>query len=289
MTETKLPGMVINRIDKKSTYDSLVENGEIGENDLCLIEDEDSISLGVTGASVGDIIKVKAVDENGKPTAWEAAASASDWTKIGELTMDGTNFAISAYADGVITVTPNDGVYPTANKNLMVRNADYSKMWSLKVIETENDGQYTMKTLDNTAWAPTDVDLTQFVLEEPSSVSLEFSNIPEYSYFKVRITTPAFITHSARTSITSSYLFGLNVQYYIHHGGPIDITQETVECPISGKVYIKTDIHGFNYTTTQNHQMFLLVDKPATPTSISFSHYNQLMTINTKIELWGRN
>lgn len=31
------------------------------------------ISLGVTGASVGDIIKVKAVDENGKPTEWEAA------------------------------------------------------------------------------------------------------------------------------------------------------------------------------------------------------------------------
>lgn len=29
------------------------------------------ISLGVTGASVGDIIKVKAVDANGKPTAWE--------------------------------------------------------------------------------------------------------------------------------------------------------------------------------------------------------------------------
>ena len=80
MTETKLPGMVINRIDKKSTYDSLVENGEIGENDLCLIEDEDNISpggsgtdisLGVTGATVGDIIKVKAVDDSGKPTAWE--------------------------------------------------------------------------------------------------------------------------------------------------------------------------------------------------------------------------
>ena len=31
------------------------------------------ISLGVTGASVGDIIKVKQVDANGKPTAWEAA------------------------------------------------------------------------------------------------------------------------------------------------------------------------------------------------------------------------
>ena len=31
------------------------------------------ISLGVTGASVGDIVKVKAVDDSGKPTAWEAA------------------------------------------------------------------------------------------------------------------------------------------------------------------------------------------------------------------------
>ena len=29
------------------------------------------ISLGVTGASVGDIVKVKAVDASGKPTAWE--------------------------------------------------------------------------------------------------------------------------------------------------------------------------------------------------------------------------
>ena len=90
MTETKLPGMVINKIDKKSTYDSLVENGEIGENDLCLIEDEDNISpggsgtdisLGVTGASVGDIIKVKAVDDSGKPTAWEAAG----WRTIAEI------------------------------------------------------------------------------------------------------------------------------------------------------------------------------------------------------------
>lgn len=81
MTETKLPGMVINRIDTKSTYDSLVEKGEIGENDLCLVEDEDNISLGVTGASVGDIIKVKAVDSTGKPTAWEAAG----WRTIAEI------------------------------------------------------------------------------------------------------------------------------------------------------------------------------------------------------------
>ena len=33
------------------------------------------ISLGVTGALVGDIIKVKAVDASGKPTEWEAATA----------------------------------------------------------------------------------------------------------------------------------------------------------------------------------------------------------------------
>lgn len=101
MTETKLPGMVINRIDKKSTYDSLVEKGEIGENDLCLVEDEDNISLGVTGASVGDIIKVKAVDANGKPTAWEAA-NADEFdvhykTNITEALTEG--FSITAVDD----------------------------------------------------------------------------------------------------------------------------------------------------------------------------------------------
>ena len=96
MTETKLPGMVINRIDKKSTYDSLVENGEIGENDLCLIEDEDNISpggtgtdisLGITSAAVGDIIKVKAVDASGKPTEWEAAKTQSLLRLVGEYTL----------------------------------------------------------------------------------------------------------------------------------------------------------------------------------------------------------
>ena len=44
------------------------------------------ISLGVTGASVGDIVKVKAVDGTGKPTEWEAAKLTDEWVKIGEYT-----------------------------------------------------------------------------------------------------------------------------------------------------------------------------------------------------------
>lgn len=51
------------------------------------------ISLGLTSAAVGQTIKVKAVDESGKPTAWEAAdmpsggggASYRSWSKVWTL------------------------------------------------------------------------------------------------------------------------------------------------------------------------------------------------------------
>ena len=44
-------------------------------------------SLGVTGAEVGQIVKIKAVDENGIPTEWEAADAAeeTDGLKLGNL------------------------------------------------------------------------------------------------------------------------------------------------------------------------------------------------------------
>lgn len=48
------------------------------------------ISLNVTGATVGQTIKVKAVDANGKPTAWEAvdmaAGDAEVWEKVCQVT-----------------------------------------------------------------------------------------------------------------------------------------------------------------------------------------------------------
>ncbi len=89
MTETKLPGWAINKIDSMDTYDKLVEAGKIGENDLCLVEDDDvGVSLGVTGAAVGDIVKVKAVDDSGKPTEWEAVSD--EYELIDDVTLEET-------------------------------------------------------------------------------------------------------------------------------------------------------------------------------------------------------
>lgn len=43
------------------------------------------ISLGLTAATVGQTIKVKAVDADGKPTEWEAAETGEKWEKIAEI------------------------------------------------------------------------------------------------------------------------------------------------------------------------------------------------------------
>lgn len=62
------------------------------------------ISLGVTGASVGDIIKVKQVDADGKPTEWEAAEMPEKLPNTHTLTFTG---AASGSYDGSAPLTVN--------------------------------------------------------------------------------------------------------------------------------------------------------------------------------------
>ena len=75
-TQTALNG----KLDKTAVVDVTVEalKGQAADaksvyDALQALPTGTDISLGLTGASVGDIIKVKAVDDSGKPTAWEAA------------------------------------------------------------------------------------------------------------------------------------------------------------------------------------------------------------------------
>lgn len=52
--------------------------------------DGSDLSLGITGATVGQTIKVKAINADGKPTAWEAVDVTGDetWEKIAEIDFD---------------------------------------------------------------------------------------------------------------------------------------------------------------------------------------------------------
>ena len=90
-------------------------------------------SLGITGAEVGQTVRITEVDENGVPTAWEAVESVSDsgWTLINEalieedLTSDGVTFTecsdgcaidLSKYSEILVLIdatgTSGGGYYP---------------------------------------------------------------------------------------------------------------------------------------------------------------------------------
>ena len=73
------------------------------------------ISLGLTAATVGQTVKVKAVDTDGKPTAWEAvdAAGGETWEKIADVALT---------ADTTVYEVANFGVYRKV-KVLMSRAA----------------------------------------------------------------------------------------------------------------------------------------------------------------------
>lgn len=248
------------------------------------------ISLGLTGAAVGDIVKVKAVDASGKPTEWEAAEY-DGWTKIGELTMDGTTFAISAYADGVITVTPNDGVYPTVDICRVFRKADYSNYILAKLYATDTEGQYTMKNMDNGAYAPTDVDFTQYIIEEPSSSFLSFTNIPAFTYHKVRFTAPMMVSHGMRASILSYDYNPFNISnVYAYNIGTTgcEIIFETDESYLPEKINTRVSYFS-SKVNTGTWNLAVSKDRPAIPSTISFRNASSMLTINTKLELWGRN
>lgn len=84
-----------------SAVPSIGENGNwwIGDTDTGVFAG----GVDVTGAEVGQTIKVAAVDENGRPTAWEAAKSGENWELIKTL-----NFTEDTYSIDMIE-TDNNG------------------------------------------------------------------------------------------------------------------------------------------------------------------------------------
>ena len=69
-------GQILAKLDELQTEIDEIKAGGVGGTD---------ISLNVTGATVGQTIKVKAVDADGKPTAWEAVDMAAGNAEVWEL------------------------------------------------------------------------------------------------------------------------------------------------------------------------------------------------------------
>ena len=62
------------------------ETGQQGPTGPAGADGKDGAGMDITGATVGQIAKIKAVDENGKPTEWEAA-DVGGWELITDITL----------------------------------------------------------------------------------------------------------------------------------------------------------------------------------------------------------
>lgn len=61
-----------------------------------------------SGAKVGDLIKVKAVDANGKPTAWAVAVAGTDYLKTAPVTsVNGKTGAVTVREVPSVTASDN--------------------------------------------------------------------------------------------------------------------------------------------------------------------------------------
>lgn len=101
-TDKTLSNLIINRMPQ-SVYDAKKAAGELSDDELYLTpaKADTAISLGLTSATPGQIIKVKAV-QDGKPTEWEAvdmdAEKLPKFTKLLTYTITENELAASPIA-----------------------------------------------------------------------------------------------------------------------------------------------------------------------------------------------
>lgn len=131
---TRVAGTTVTTITVSSDYTAALTTtklqpaGSSGGTDL---------SLGVTGAAVGQLVKITAVDANGKPTAW--AALNRDWTVKETYPLKDMTFpaviSIPQDADSMLAITGTD---ITEDKNTSINltlstaagDSGYASRWS---------------------------------------------------------------------------------------------------------------------------------------------------------------
>lgn len=121
------------------------------------------ISLNVTGATVGQTIKVKAVDTNGKPTAWEAVDMAAGdtevWEKVCQVTTtENVSFIYQPFGGyykkiraiflgettvgGQVWIYPNTETQPAGRDIAYIFNAPYANAGRYAIIGEFSSSPY---------------------------------------------------------------------------------------------------------------------------------------------------
>ena len=241
-------------------------------------------------AAVGQTIRVKSVDEDGKPVEWECVdATNKDEKPFASVILTGKAYQILSYVDGVVDLGV-PGLHPPTQGSVALRKKDYSGYVMCRITETSTPGQYSFTNLDNGAYVPTIDNIDDYVIEIPDATSISVKGVEKFNHLKCRLTTPRWAVHGARASIKwDGYApSGLNLGAdYVNYGNSsLEYTWETKPSDFDSKVWLYSSLRTgkWNYSTINQ---FRLVDTPTPQNYIMAGHSNGLLTVGTKLEVWG--
>ena len=241
-------------------------------------------------ATVGQTIRVKSVDEDGKPVEWECVdATSKDEKPFASVILTGKAYQILSYVDGVVDLGV-PGLHPPTQGSVALRKKDYSSYVMCRITETSTPGQYSFTNLDNAAYKPTIDNIDDYVIEIPDAMSISVTGVEKFSHLKCRLTTPWWAVHGARASIKwDGYApSGLNLgaDYMNYGNSSLEYTWETKPSDFDGKVWLYSSLRTgrWNYSTINQ---FRLVNTRTPQNYIMAGNFSGLLTVGTKLEVWG--
>lgn len=261
-------------------------------------------------ASVGQTIVVKAVDDTGKPTEWEAAdmAAGGEWVLLGDTTVD-TAFDIfpTSIEGGVVTIDPTSEGYDQlingTNYAAIIRKDFTVKDFSAGAINcrlTATDyanGIFNLIDGDNRPITTTyDVSNYKIALKKITSISM--SGIGQFKRYRMKYTSPYSCTHGLRTHFMCN-LLGLSWDSDLATSvsGGIELTKEIYPY-MDGSEYVyerKGYVSSQNYAGSIQRNIETLDLRPASygiaPSDgvITFTLGTDIFYRGTRIQVWGSN
>lgn len=237
------------------------------------------------------------------------------WTKLGAVRLGGTMEQLASYDAETGNVTFANGFVPTSGRSYVLSNDAGTKSLGICRFTLVEEGVYTMTDLDSKVLTGKSYDLTTTYVQNPEARVLIIQNFDAYDQYKVRVSAPLFVTHGAR----NSFIFGKTASVtapwsclapygaiYPLSGFNVVYECETYSAECSEKPnlrYSKQLAIGTKSTdasSTGGHSRYnaiKLAEYDFSPdnlkvdgvNTIRLHHWNDILTIGTYFELWGRN
>jgi hypothetical protein len=121
---------------------------------------------------------------------------------------------------------------------------------------------------------------------------LEISNVPTYSNYKGRITTPLFVTHGARTNYKlniNGYAFDYSVYMYYLTQSCLTTIFEILNSGVENYKMVSCLAFGGKGNVDAQGMANLIKIPTSTTGKATLYHGSYLMPTGTIFELWGKN